>query len=350
MRNGDAPRRSPGRPPKLRAPKASASIPWLPSVGPKSALGVAVISTATLVFLGVSVEELVSVVGPLSTVGFGVVLYIASHAGTLLIDSAAWRVLFIKDRIRFSRLYLHRWLGESVNNILPVAQVGGEVVRARGVACSGVSLGTAASTVVVDVAIGLIAMVAFAAPSLGILTRGRADSLLWGGLAFLMVPAALLVGLPLVTRSGASSLVLRRAARALGLRDMYEGPRIEGAIETLYGAPIALVAALGLRALGRVALGAELFLASRCLGLPASFEDALLLTSVVDFMRAAIFFVPGGLVVQEGGFVLVGAMLGFSAESMVALALMRRARELALGLPGVIVLGGIERRRARAHV
>ena len=46
--------------------------------------------------------------------------------------------------------------------------------------------------------------------------------------------------------------------------------------------------------------------------------------------------------VSEGGFVVFGALLGLPAEIALAIALAKRVRELALGLPGLIVWQWIE--------
>jgi uncharacterized membrane protein YbhN (UPF0104 family) len=58
--------------------------------------------------------------------------------------------------------------------------------------------------------------------------------------------------------------------------------------------------------------------------------------SVIQAIRAAAFAIPGGLGVQEAGFVLLGSFIGLGPEISLALALIRRARELLFGIPGLI--------------
>ena len=53
-------------------------------------------------------------------------------------------------------------------------------------------------------------------------------------------------------------------------------------------------------------------------------------------IRTGAFAIPGGLGVQEGGSVLVGAVLGIPAPVALALALARRVREFLLGVPGLL--------------
>jgi uncharacterized membrane protein YbhN (UPF0104 family) len=58
--------------------------------------------------------------------------------------------------------------------------------------------------------------------------------------------------------------------------------------------------------------------------------------SLVGALRAASFFVPGALGIQEGGYVLLCGLFGLSPAAALALSLARRARDLlfaALVLP-----------------
>jgi hypothetical protein len=50
-------------------------------------------------------------------------------------------------------------------------------------------------------------------------------------------------------------------------------------------------------------------------------------------VRNAGFVIPAGIGVQEGGYVLGGSLAGIGAEAALAVALVKRARDLVLGLP-----------------
>jgi uncharacterized membrane protein YbhN (UPF0104 family) len=69
--------------------------------------------------------------------------------------------------------------------------------------------------------------------------------------------------------------------------------------------------------------------------LPASFEKALILECVGQGIQTVRCLVPGALGVREGGYIIVGGLLGIQGDAAFALALIRRVRELALGLPGL---------------
>lgn len=54
-------------------------------------------------------------------------------------------------------------------------------------------------------------------------------------------------------------------------------------------------------------------------------------------VRSAAFAVPGALGVQEGGYLLFSVSIGIAPEIGLALSLIKRVRELLLGLPGLLV-------------
>jgi len=80
----------------------------------------------------------------------------------------------------------------------------------------------------------------------------------------------------------------------------------------------------------------EIWLLMYFLGLPVSLTEALLLESLGQAIRAAGFMVPASLGIQEGGFLLLGAVLGIPPHTALALSLGKRIRELLLGLPGLM--------------
>jgi uncharacterized membrane protein YbhN (UPF0104 family) len=58
--------------------------------------------------------------------------------------------------------------------------------------------------------------------------------------------------------------------------------------------------------------------------------------SLGQVVRSMGFLVPGALGVQEGGYVLVCGLFGIPPEQALALSLVRRLRDLLLGLPGLV--------------
>jgi uncharacterized membrane protein YbhN (UPF0104 family) len=80
----------------------------------------------------------------------------------------------------------------------------------------------------------------------------------------------------------------------------------------------------------------EIWIALRLLGVEASLAEAFMIEALGQTIRTAAFFVPAGVGVQEGGLVLLGATIGITPETALALSLVKRVRELALGVPGLL--------------
>jgi uncharacterized membrane protein YbhN (UPF0104 family) len=53
--------------------------------------------------------------------------------------------------------------------------------------------------------------------------------------------------------------------------------------------------------------------------------------------RSAGFAVPGAVGIQEGGFVLVCGLFGVPAQAALALSVLKRLREVLVGIPAVVV-------------
>jgi uncharacterized membrane protein YbhN (UPF0104 family) len=80
-------------------------------------------------------------------------------------------------------------------------------------------------------------------------------------------------------------------------------------------------------------------------GVHAALGDSLIIESLGQAFRSFGFAVPGALGVQEGGLVLVCGLLGISPQSPIALSLMKRIREVVLGVPALLAWQWIEGRR-----
>ena len=57
---------------------------------------------------------------------------------------------------------------------------------------------------------------------------------------------------------------------------------------------------------------------------------------------------PGALGVQEGGYIVICQVFGLSPEMAIALSLMKRLREVGLGVPGLLAWHRAEARPAAA--
>src|SRR5262245_7337277 len=99
----------------------------------------------------------------IARMGWAVVLaVVASHLLPVISNTGAWYSLFPHEkRPTLPTLTWIRWIGESVQNLLPATAVGGEIVRARIAALRGTEVSTSAATVIVDITLGIFAQIAF---------------------------------------------------------------------------------------------------------------------------------------------------------------------------------------------
>ena len=82
------------------------------------------------------------------------------------------------------------------------------------------------------------------------------------------------------------------------------------------------------------------------MGAPTGFAAAVMLESISLAARSAAFLIPSGWGAQEATLVALAAAAGLSPDNALALGLVKRAREFAIGLPGLAAWGMAERRRA----
>ena len=130
----------------------------------------------------------------------------------------------------------------------------------------------------------------------------------------------------------------RFAERTLGGRSrltqmLSGGATLDQEIEALIARRWRLVRATLWQFAGMVSGSFEVWLALHLLGHPVSVETAVILESVTLTIRNLAFLVPAGLGVQEAGLMVFGQMLGLSSDAALALSLIKRGREIVMGVP-----------------
>lgn len=309
------------------------------------ALGVCLI-TGLIVWSGAA-----DVLRVVATIGWGALIVSLFRFALLIFDTLSWRaVLDAATRPSIGRLFWVRWIADSINTLLPVARIGGEFVRARllardsagGMNPGPISGAVAGASVMVDVTAGIVTQFLFSVVGVVafiVLVRGDA------GNSVSLLAGLALFGLGLVIfykiQHAGPFLKLARWVEAMAgdanwLRMTGGAAALDGAVVGLYRRRLAFVHCCFWRIVGWTAGAAEVWLIMYFLGHPISLMEAFVLESLGQAARSAGFLVPGGLGVQEGGIMLVGAQLGLTLELALALSLVKRVRELAIGAPGLI--------------
>jgi putative membrane protein len=247
-----------------------------------------------------------------------------------------------------------RMIRDSAGELLPFSQLGGFVIGARALVLRGIDPTLASSTTIVDVTTELIAQLGFTGLGVALLARrlgagSTHDALVGAGLMGLLLSVLGALVLIAAQRRGAG-LVERLAARwAPGMVERSRA--VAAALDALYARPWRLMIAVALHLCAWVASAAGAWLALRLAGLPIRLESILAIESLVCAVRSATFIAPMGVGVQEASYAVVGPLFGLGPDMSLALSLLKRARDLAIGLPVLLVWQGLEGHRllGRGH-
>jgi putative membrane protein len=325
----------PGQPLDLPTKKALRGILRSPAAYTGLAIGIALF-VSVIVWQGIG-----DVLQALSRAGWGIIAIALLHLPSLWADATGWRSLFPPGQRPPRRVMLRaRWIGESINDLLPVLQMGGNVVKAWLLSGRGVQVGQAGATVIVDVTLVVMAQILFTLVGIGLVapTLGSKGALLVI-LAGTVILSILLLGFYEAQRRGFIGIVVRVSRKILGPLEwdsVSEGAaRIDSEVLRLYRERRLLLTSGFWHILSWFLGVGEVWFALRLLGHPVDFGTALLFESLGQAIRTGAFAVPGALGIQEGGYILVGGALGIEPSISLALSIARRVRELLLGLPGL---------------
>jgi putative membrane protein len=277
----------------------------------------------------------------LSRAGWILLLLVPLQALPMLLDVLGWRVL-ITQPVRISALFLIACIRQAVNRLLPVANIGGEIVGARLLARRGVGGTAATASIIVEVLVALIAQFLFVSLGLMCLAWRTGDSRTsFALLAGVMVVIPALGFMILALWSGrvffrAEQQVKRLFGRWLeGQDSLIRGADLDAAIRDLLAARARMSAALAWQFAGYVAGSLETWLALRWLGNPVTAVEAIVIESLTQAARSLFFMVPAAVGVQEAGLIGSMSLFGLAPDVALALSLAKRMREILFGIPAL---------------
>ena len=251
--------------------------------------------------------------GSIGWAGFAAVCLI--HLGLIGVMGIAWGVL-----MPGTRLWVPIWgrlVRDAGSELLPFSQVGGYVLGARAITFAGVAGPFAATSTIVDVTMELFGQLALTALALCWLSFIRPDTPIAAPAAVGLAAAGLLASaFVVVQRRGFD--VLDRVARVLGRRRAR------------------VWASFLLHFVCWAASTLEAWVALQFAGAPLDSPTILVIETLLYAVRSVAFAVPNAVGVQEGAYVLLGASLGLTPEMGLALSLLKRARDLIIGLPALV--------------
>jgi putative membrane protein len=330
----------------MSSPRTMGWLAWTASIAGLALLAALVVA-----------EGWPGIVGAFERAGWALLLVVPARVVTQALDTRAWRVLLAPfDPGRAAGPLFLLWVAfvrEAVNRLLPVANIGGEVVGVR-LACVkiGDAAGVAAS-VIVEVLLTIVVLYLFCGAGAVLMLKLAAGPGLVG-----IVVAGLLLSLPLpllawwLLRHGAPFARLERwALRLLGPRNRIaphlDGAGIDAAIGRLFDQRGRLARAAAWALLAYVLGTFETWYALALLGHPVGLQAALAIEALTQAVRHAGFMVPAGLGVQEAAVLLFGQLAGVGGDVALSLALVKRMREVATGVPALVSWHWFEARRLR---
>ena len=267
------------------------------------------------------------------------------HLLPLSLSALSWRELMSSGcRLDVASAGWIRWIRESINNLLPVASVGGDVAGVRLARLRGVGSAQAAASVVVDITVGVVTQLVFVSAGVILLMIRSTDGaaflaarILLIGIAGFAVALTIFVWIQHRNMLFVSTRLVRRLLPEDWRSILSDGASaIDEQVVATYRRGPALLRASALRLAAWVTGAGEIWLVMYFLGRSLSATDALILESLGSGIYAAAFIVPGALGVLEGGFVMFGALFGLPADISLSISLSKRVRELLLGLPGLL--------------
>ena len=282
-----------------------------------------------------------AVAGALLGLGWGLVWVSLFHIVPMTLSALGWWALQTATWPSPPWLYIWvRWIRESANGLLPVAQVGGELIAARVLTFHGAKGSVVVAGSLVDMTMEVITQFLFTLLGIALLVAVRGYDSTTGWLVVGAGVAALaLGGFVLAQRRGLFMLIeqgLEFMARKTGWSALGQADGLHDTVVALHRNRRGLAISLVFHSLSWVVGAGEIWLALYFMGHPVSVVEALIIESLGQAVRSAAFAVPGALGAQEGGYLLIGGLLGLSPEMALALSLVKRVRDLLLGLPGLL--------------
>ena len=266
--------------------------------------------------------------------GFAAICVI--HLALIAVMGIAWRAL-----VPATPAWVFVWgrlIRDAGSELLPLSQMGGCVLGVRAVSLAGVPGAVATASTIVDLTLEFFAKLAYAALGLVLLVHLRPDLRVALPISIGVTVAGLIaIAFVLAQRHGFD--LFDRFARTLGRgwadRTAAGAASVHTELRRIYGRKPGLWAGFFLHLGCWVASALEVWIALHLAGVPLGFAAVLVIESLLYAIRTLAVAIPNAVGIQEGAYILLGAAFGLTPEMALALSLLKRARDLAIGLPAL---------------
>ncbi|MFM9829105.1 MAG: lysylphosphatidylglycerol synthase domain-containing protein [Sphingomonas sp.] len=292
-----------------------------------------------------------------ASVGIGGFAALMAWTGAnLVILGAGW--LAVAPGVARRQLGTFAWARltrEAATDVLPFSQFGGLVVGARTAIAGGIRAPLVYASLIADQTTELAAQLLFTLFGVAMLAMrlnggaGEAPAnivplVLGGALAMTGVMIVFVVAqrpMLAMAQGLAARLLPGSVATMAALRDE---------LTAIYARWPRVVASFLCHLAAWVFSATGAWIALRFMGQPVSLHGVLTIEALIFTLRTVAFAIPGGVGVQEAGYLLLGPLFGLTPSAALALSLVKRARDIAVGVPGVLLWQVFEARAlARAE-
>jgi putative membrane protein len=295
-----------------------------------------VLGTAIVGYFGFG--EVLDALGTIGWSGFAII--VVYQLALYLLLGACWWAIAPPPRHRFRAYVWGRLVRDSGSEVLPLSQIGGFIMGARAATLLGPSTSLAIATTIVDVTIEVLAQLGYTVLGLALLMRVHPQAaLIYPFAVGIAIAVVALLGFILLQRRGAAlveRLSQRLAASWLPGAAARTRPLLD-AIDAIYAHRGGVAAGFFLHVAGWIASAIEAWIALRLMGVELGIAAVVTIESMLYAIRSVAFAVPNAVGVQEGAYVMLGAVFGLPPEMALALSLLKRGRDIVIGVP--VLLG-----------
>ncbi|CAH9018168.1 flippase-like domain-containing protein [Candidatus Nitrosacidococcus sp. I8] len=305
------------------------------------------IAGITLAIWLITQQGLDNVIQAILSVGWkGILAVVMTHILQIIFSGIAWRVLFHNSWSPSIPAFVHaRWIREAMDNLIPmVVAIGGTFIGARLLTLRGLKSSDASASAIVDLTAEAISHIVFTLLGLGLLIHsgyhGQIVKWILIGLTVLIFSIFIFI---LIQKSGALlsverffSWITKRFSISNALKGLHNN------IQGFYRNPKAILTCIYIHFIAWFLGSFEIWFILHFAGVPTSFTQAIILESLGQAIRSAGAMVPGAYGVQEGGYMILSSLFGIAPEMGLALSIVKRLRDIILGIPALIALQVLE--------
>lgn len=288
----------------------------------------------------------------------------------MVIILLGWAWHAVCPNISVIRLMWARFLRESAATCLPFSQIGGILLSIRTVCFkkhpytknpSNISVAQGISANIVDITTETLGQIIFTIVGIGILIVGQYHetlhnvtlpgikiSLKW--LIILGIIFLFLISFSLVWSQRQGSTFIRKSLNFLSKNIAKQwtdqinanASTLQNALDQIWAKPKNILLSCFLHFIGWLAGAVGTWLCYRFLGANINIQEAITIEALICVALSIGFLVPANVGVQEGAYVVLGSIFGLDPHLSFSLSLIRRARDILIGVPCLLLWQALE--------